>query len=151
MSHEAREKDNLPTLENLAKSLADKELRMKNHNKATANYAETIGSLRKKVNPLLLKLKTPRILQLAHLQSANSAKKNMGQICAGTYKQNVTTAMMLAILPSFVRKSHLQGLARLKTSLGVLEASPLMLIHHSIYRLHPALSQASTTSHPLRK
>ncbi len=109
------------------------------------------GSLREKGNFLLLKLKTPRILQLAHLQSASSAKKKLGQMSAGTYKQNVTTAMMLAILPSFVRKSHLQGLARLKTWLHVLEASPLMSIDHYIYRLHPALSKASTTSHLLRK
>ncbi len=63
----------------------------------------------------------------------------MGQMSAGTYKENVTTATMLAILPSFVRKSHLHGQARLKTSLRLLEASPLMSIDHYIYRLHPAL------------
>ena len=40
LSHEAREKDKLPTFENLAKSLEDKELRMKNQDKATANYAK---------------------------------------------------------------------------------------------------------------
>ncbi len=40
LSHETREKDKLPTLENLAKSLEGKELRMKNHDKATANYAK---------------------------------------------------------------------------------------------------------------
>ena len=40
LSHEAREKDKLPTLENLAKSLEDEELRMKNQDKATANYAK---------------------------------------------------------------------------------------------------------------
>ena len=40
LSHEAREKDKLPTLENLAKSLEDEELRMKNQDKAIANYAK---------------------------------------------------------------------------------------------------------------
>ena len=40
LSHEAREKEKLPTLESLAKSLEDEELRMKNHDKATANYAK---------------------------------------------------------------------------------------------------------------
>ncbi len=68
----------------------------------------------------------------------------------GTYKQNVTTTMMLAILPSFVRKSHPQGPARLKTSLLVLEASPFMSIDHYIYHLHRALSQTSNTNHLLR-
>ena len=38
LSHETREKNKLSTLENLVKSLEDKELRMKNHDKATANY-----------------------------------------------------------------------------------------------------------------
>ena len=122
---------------------------MKNPDKATANYAKWFN--KKKVNSLLLKLKTSRILQLAHLQSASSAKKNMGQISAGTYKQNVTTTMMLAILPSFVRKSHLQGLARLKTPLYVLEASSHMLINHFINRLDPTLSQAKTRGHLLGK
>ncbi len=109
------------------------------------------SSPRKKVNPLLLKLETPKILQFAHLQSATFAKKNMGQMSAGSYKLNVTTAIILAILPSFIRKSHLQGLARFKTSLHVLEASPLISIDHYIYHLHPTLSHASTTSHLLRK
>ena len=40
LSHEAREKDKLPTLENLAKSLEDKELQMKNQDKTIANYAK---------------------------------------------------------------------------------------------------------------
>ena len=40
LSHEAREKDKLSTLKNLAKSLEDKKFRMKNHDKATANYAK---------------------------------------------------------------------------------------------------------------
>ncbi len=40
LSHDAREEDKLPTLENLAKSLEEEELRMKNHDKATANYAK---------------------------------------------------------------------------------------------------------------
>ncbi len=38
LNHKVREKDKLLTLENLAKSLVDEELRMKNHDKATANY-----------------------------------------------------------------------------------------------------------------
>ena len=40
LSHEAREKEKLPTLESLAKSLEDEELRMKNQDKATANFAK---------------------------------------------------------------------------------------------------------------
>ena len=40
LSHEAREKEQLPKLENLAKSLEDEELRMRNQDKATANYAK---------------------------------------------------------------------------------------------------------------
>ena len=37
LSHEAREKEKLPILESLAKSLEDEELRMKNQDRATAN------------------------------------------------------------------------------------------------------------------
>lgn len=149
LSHEAREKDKLPTLENLVKSLEDEELQMKiriRQQPTTQN-----GLLRKKVNLLLLKLKTLRILQLAHLQSASSVKKNMGQMSAGIYKQNVTTAMMLAILPSSVRKSHLQGQAHLKILLCVLEGFPLVSINHHTHQPHLALSQASTMSQPLKK
>ncbi len=40
LSHEDREKAKLSTLGSLAKSLEDKELRMKNQDKATANYAK---------------------------------------------------------------------------------------------------------------
>ena len=40
LGHKAREKEKLPILESLAKSLEDKELWMKNHDKATANYAK---------------------------------------------------------------------------------------------------------------
>ncbi len=40
LSNEAREKEKLPTLESLAKSLEDEELRMKNQDKATANHAK---------------------------------------------------------------------------------------------------------------
>ena len=40
LSHEAREKEKLTTLESLAKFLESKELRMKNQDKATLNYAK---------------------------------------------------------------------------------------------------------------
>ncbi len=40
LNHEAREKEQLPKLENLAKSLEDEELRMRNQYEATANYAK---------------------------------------------------------------------------------------------------------------
>ncbi len=40
LSHEAREKEQLHKLENLAKSLEDEELQMRNQDKATANYAK---------------------------------------------------------------------------------------------------------------
>ncbi len=40
LSHEARQKDKLLTLESLAKSLEDEELQIKNQDKATANYAK---------------------------------------------------------------------------------------------------------------
>ena len=50
LSHEAREKEKLPTLESLAKSLEDEELRMKNQDKATTNYANRFS--RKKDKPL---------------------------------------------------------------------------------------------------
>lgn len=40
LSHKAREKEKLPIFESLAKSLEDKELWIKNQNKATANYAK---------------------------------------------------------------------------------------------------------------
>ena len=40
LSHDAREKDKLSTLKNLARSLEDEELRMKNHDKAIANYSK---------------------------------------------------------------------------------------------------------------
>ena len=50
LSHEAREKEKLPTLESLAKSLEDEELRIKNQDKATANYAKRFT--KKKGKPL---------------------------------------------------------------------------------------------------
>ncbi len=40
LSHEAREKAKLPTLESWAKSLEHEELWMKNQDKATANYVK---------------------------------------------------------------------------------------------------------------
>ena len=39
LSHDAREKENLPTLETLSKALEDEELRLANQDRATANYA----------------------------------------------------------------------------------------------------------------
>ncbi len=48
LSHEAREKAKLPTLESLAKSLEDEELRMKNQDKATANYAKRFTKMKAK-------------------------------------------------------------------------------------------------------
>ncbi len=39
-SHKAREEEKLPKLENLAQSLKDKELRRRNQDEATANYAK---------------------------------------------------------------------------------------------------------------
>lgn len=110
-----------------------------------------INSQRKKINLFFRKLKTQKILQLANLQSASSAKKKIGQMSASIYKQNVTTIIMLAILPSFVRKSHLQGLARQKTLLHILKASPLMLINHYIDCRYFALLQTSITSYLLKK
>lgn len=70
---------------------------------------------------------------------------------AGSYKQNIITTMILVILPSFIRKSHLLRLARQKTLLLVLKASFPILINHYIYRRYPALSQTSITSHLLKK
>lgn len=62
---------------------------------------------RKKANPLLLKLRSLRTPEEFHLLGAGFAKKNRDQMSAGTYKQNVTTAIILIILSSFVRKSYL--------------------------------------------
>lgn len=121
--------------------------------KTTTRQQRTIrnGLLRKKVNSLLLKFKTPRILQLAHLHSASSTKKKIDQMSAGTYKQNVTIAMMLAILLSSVTKIHLQGPANPNMLLRVLERFLLVLINHYVHHLHLALSQASTFSQPLKR
>ncbi len=40
LSHKAREKEKLPTLESLVKPLEDEELQMKNQDRTTANYAK---------------------------------------------------------------------------------------------------------------
>ena len=48
LSHEAREKEKLSTLESLAKSLEDEELWMKNQNKVLANYAKWFTKKKKK-------------------------------------------------------------------------------------------------------
>lgn len=40
LSHDAREKDKIPTLDTLSKALEDEELRLANQDKATANYAK---------------------------------------------------------------------------------------------------------------
>ena len=50
LSHEAREKEKLPTLESLAKSLEDEELRMKNQDKATANYTKRFTKKKRKLS-----------------------------------------------------------------------------------------------------
>ncbi len=50
LSHEAREKEKLPTLESLAKLLVDEELRMKYQDKPKANYVKRFS--RKKGKPL---------------------------------------------------------------------------------------------------
>ncbi len=49
LSHKAREKEKLSTLESLAKLLEDKELRMKNQDKATANYAKQFSRKKSKL------------------------------------------------------------------------------------------------------
>lgn len=109
------------------------------------------NSQRKKINLLFRKLKTPKILQLAYSQSVSSDKKNMDQMSAGSYKQNVITTMLLSILPSFIRKSHLSGLAHRKSLLFVFEASLLMSINHYTHHRHLALSQTNIMSHLLKK
>ncbi len=47
LSHKVREKEKLSTLESLTKSLEDEELRIKNQDKATANYAKQIMKKKK--------------------------------------------------------------------------------------------------------
>lgn len=48
LNHEAREIERLPTLKNLAKSLKDEKLQMKNHDKATADYAKRFTNKKRK-------------------------------------------------------------------------------------------------------
>ncbi len=50
LSHEARDKEKLPTLETLAKSLEDEKLRMKNPDKTTANYAKRLTKKKTKLS-----------------------------------------------------------------------------------------------------
>ena len=52
-------------------------------------------------------LKTVKILLQGWYQGTDFAKKNMSQMSAGAYKQNVTTATKLDIYQSSVRKNHL--------------------------------------------
>lgn len=77
------------------------------------------GLPRKKVNSLLLLLKTLMILQLAYLKSASSAKNNIDQTNSSNHKRNVIIAMMLTILPNFVKKRYFQGPARQKNMFHV--------------------------------
>ena len=48
LSHEAREKEKLFTFKSLAKFLEDEELRMKNQDKARANYAKRFTKIKEK-------------------------------------------------------------------------------------------------------
>ncbi len=57
MSHEAREKKQLLTLESFAKSLKDEELRIKNLDKATANFAKQFTKKKGNRRPDLKTLK----------------------------------------------------------------------------------------------
>ena len=50
LSHKARQKQKLPTLESLAKSLEDEELRMKIQGKATTNYAKWLTNKKRKLS-----------------------------------------------------------------------------------------------------
>lgn len=74
----------------------------------------------------------------------------MSQISVGIYRQNIITTIMLAILPSFVKKNHLHRLAP-KKLLYVHRAYPLMSINHYLYHPHLVPSQMSTTNHQLQK
>ncbi len=55
LSHEAREKEQLPKLENLTKSLEDEELRMRNQDKATANYTKRFTKKKSRLTSTKLK------------------------------------------------------------------------------------------------
>ena len=94
LSHEAREKKKLPTLESLAKSLENKELQMKNQDEATANYVKQLTKKKENYRPDLRILK---ILLQARYQIANFVKKNISQMNAGTYKHIDTTVTKLVI------------------------------------------------------
>lgn len=62
-------------------------------------------------------------------------KKNMSQISASTYKQNIIIIMTLAILLSIVRKSYLYKPA-LKKSLRIYKVYLLILINYHIHHLY---------------
>lgn len=121
---------------------------MKNHDKTMANYAKWV--IKKKLNLLPSELKILRISELINCQSASSIKKSMGQMSVGIYRQNVITIMMLAILPSFVRKSYFHRLAS-KKLLYIHRVYSFMLINYYLHYPHLILLQTSTTNHQLQK
>ena len=73
---------------------------MKNQNKVTTNYTKQLS--RKDANYLLLKLRILRTPKISYLLGVSSVKSYINQVSAGTYKQNITTTMILVILPSFI-------------------------------------------------
>ncbi len=94
LSHKAREKKKFLRLKSLAKLLEDEELRMKNQDKAKANYAKQF--IKKKAN-CWPNLRTLKVLLQARYQSANFVKRKISQMSTGTYKQNDITITKLVI------------------------------------------------------
>ena len=76
LSHEAREKDKLPTLKNSAKSLEDEELRMNNRNKATANYVKQF--IKKKVKSLVTQIEDSEDFTISPSSKCKFCKKEHG-------------------------------------------------------------------------
>lgn len=105
LSHKARKKDKLSIFKSLAKFLVDKNFQMKNQNKEISNYAKRFT--KKKGNSPVAHIENSDNYQSSQSSRCKSCKKRIDEVNAGTHKQNVTYAIMLVILLSFVRKSQL--------------------------------------------
>ena len=81
---------------------------MKNQDRTTANYAK---QFRKKEREPSTWSEDCEDSTKGWYQGTDFAEKNMSQMNAGAYKQNVTTVTKLDIYQSSVRKNHLLKLA----------------------------------------
>ena len=115
LSHESREKAELPTLEVLAKALEDEELRLANQDKATANYMQKGKKGGRDSGKKKYRGRTPTLIILptakTHM-SAPDVRKHMEKVIAGWKTWNVMDVENTVTSRSSVKRTRRTRKAR---------------------------------------